>query len=96
MRVRTLLLPILTAFTLLGLAVPVSAAAQGPSASTAVSPAANCNAVTPNGNGREVYNYTGRQLPDANGVFHFEYLGDVGDFFYSVQWMGDSFVKFCI
>jgi len=97
MRARILLFPLLAALTLLGLAVPMAAASPGPAAIiAAVSPAANCNAVTPNGNGREVYTYTGRQLPGGDGIFRFEYLGDAGDFFYSIPWLGDSFVKFCI
>lgn len=97
MRTRILIFPLLAGLALLGLAGPVAAASQGATANiAAVSPAANCNAITPNGNGREVYNYTGRQLPGGDGIFRFEYLGDAGDFFYSVAWMGDSFVKFCI
>jgi hypothetical protein len=30
-----------------------------------------------------------RHIPGADG-------GDAGDFFYSVDWLGDTFIKFCI
>lgn len=97
MRARILTFPPLAALTLLGLAVPVAAASPGPAANVPVSPAAHCNnTVTSGFSDGEFYTYTGRQLPDVNGVLRYEYRGDLGDWFYSEKWLGNVFYKYCI
>jgi hypothetical protein len=96
-RARILIFPLLAALTFLGVAVPVATAAPDPAANVAASPAAHCNnAATANFGDGEFYTYTGRQLPDVNGVLRFEYQGDLGDWFYSEKWMGNIFYKYCI
>lgn len=76
-----------------------TASAATPTTSHAAStsafrPAECASAVTPDANGREVYNYTGRLITPSGSFF--EYLGDAGDYFYSENYMGETFVRFCI
>lgn len=78
----------------LGLSSGAASASASQAASASARPANCSNAVSPDGNGREVYTYTGRLVTPSGSLF--EYLGDAGDYFYSDVFMGDSFVRFCI